>query len=199
MNMTGTTHGSIIEINGQWYVFYHRLTHKSDYSRQACAEPITIAADGTIKQVEMTSCGLNGGPLEGRGTYPATVACNITNGNMPHGSNRIFEHSFPNVTHRNTENGTERFIAEISEGTLIGYKYFRFSGLSRVALTVKGGAGSFAVSTSFDGEPLCTIGVPFCDKWTEVSAEMSLKEGVYPIYLRYTGSGQAELKQIAFS
>ena len=199
MNMTGTTHGSIIEINGQWYVFYHRLTHKSDYSRQACAEPITIAADGTIKQVEMTSCGLNGGPLEGRGTYPATVACNITNGNMPHGSNRIFERSFPNVTHRNTENGTERFIAEISEGTLIGYKYFRFSGLSRVALTVKGGAGSFAVSTSFDGEPLCTIDVPFCDKWTEVSTEMSLKEGVYPIYLRYTGSGQAELKQIAFS
>ena len=39
LNMTGTTHGSIENINGQWYVFYHRLTHKSDYSRQACAEP----------------------------------------------------------------------------------------------------------------------------------------------------------------
>lgn len=40
LNVTGTTHGSIEFINGRWYVFYHRLTHASDYSRQACAEPI---------------------------------------------------------------------------------------------------------------------------------------------------------------
>ena len=45
LNMTGTTHGSIIEINNQWYVFYHRLTHKSDYSRQACAEKIYILTE----------------------------------------------------------------------------------------------------------------------------------------------------------
>ncbi|MFQ9094777.1 MAG: hypothetical protein ACLR5S_11160, partial [Ruminococcus sp.] len=98
LNMTGTTHGSIENINGQWYVFYHRLTHKSDYSRQACAEPITILPDGSIPQVEITSCGLNGKPLEGKGTYPAVIACNITNGHMPHGSNKIYTDSFPNVT-----------------------------------------------------------------------------------------------------
>ncbi|WP_298530244.1 family 43 glycosylhydrolase [uncultured Ruminococcus sp.] len=198
MNMTGTTHGSIIEINGQWYVFYHRLTHKSDYSRQACAERITIAPDGTIKQVEMTSCGLNGGALIGRGAYPAIIASSITNGNMPHGSNKIFEDSFPNVTHRNTENGTERFIGEIGDGTLIAYKYFSFSGLSRITLTVKGGAGSFVVSTSLDGEPVCTIEVPACDEWNGLSAEVRIRDGIYPVYLRYTGSGQAELKEIAF-
>ena len=33
-NATGTTHGSIEQIGGQWYVFYHRLTHGSDYSRR---------------------------------------------------------------------------------------------------------------------------------------------------------------------
>lgn len=38
LNMTGTTHGSIEQINGQWYVFYHRLTHKSDYSHQYYGE-----------------------------------------------------------------------------------------------------------------------------------------------------------------
>ena len=74
MNMTGTTHGSIIEINGQWYVFYHRLTHKSDYSSQACAEPITISPDGSIKQVEITSCGLNGKPLRAEGRYPGNYS-----------------------------------------------------------------------------------------------------------------------------
>lgn len=195
MNMTGTTHGSIIEINGQWYVFYHRLTHKSDYSRQACAEPITIAPDGTIKQVEMTSCGLNGGPLEGRGAYPAGIACNITNGHMPHGSNKIFTDSFPNVTN----DGDERFIGEISEGALIGYKYFRFEGLSRVTLKVRGEGGSFAVCTSIDGAPVGTIDVPVSAKWTEVSAGISVPDGVYPLYLRYSGSGKADLMEITFS
>lgn len=130
LNMTGTTHGSIEEVNGAWYVFYHRLTHKSDYSRQACAERIEIAADGSIAQVEITSCGLNGGPLVTHGVYPAVIACNITNGHMPHGSNSVYATSFPNVTN----DCEERFIAEIAEGTLIGYKYFDFAGVREIVL-----------------------------------------------------------------
>ena len=38
LNHTGTTHGGIEKIGGKWYVFYHRQSHGSDYSRQACAE-----------------------------------------------------------------------------------------------------------------------------------------------------------------
>ncbi len=198
MNMTGTTHGSIIEISGQWYVFYHRLTHKSDYSRQACAERIDIAPDGTIKQAEMTSCGLNGAPLRGEGTYPAVIACNITNGHMPHGSNSIYSDSFPNVTHRSAGTVTERFIGEISDNTLIGYKYFRFEGLGSITLTVRG-SGNFAVSTSLTGEPICTVSFDSPDCWSRVTAEASLPDGVYPIYLRYSGSSTAELKELCFN
>lgn len=133
LNMTGTTHGSIEKIGGKWYVFYHRLTHKSDYSRQACAEEIQIRADGSICQAEITSCGLNGGPLEANGTYPAVIACNLTNGNMPHGSNSLFTEPFPNIT----SSDGERFIAEIEEGTLIGFKYFSFSGVTSVSVTAR--------------------------------------------------------------
>ncbi|HCI27027.1 MAG TPA: glycosyl hydrolase family 43 [Roseburia sp.] len=133
LNMTGTTHGSIIEINGQWYVFYHRLTHKSDYSRQACAEKIRILEDGSIPQAEMTSCGLNDGPLSAEDTYPAVIACNLTNGHMPHGSNSVFQISFPNVTHK----GQERFIAEIEDHTLIGYKYFECRSVKQFGITYR--------------------------------------------------------------
>lgn len=133
LHMTGTTHGSIIEINGQWYVFYHRLTHKSDYSRQACAEKIRILEDGSIPQAEMTSCGLNDGPLSAEGTYPAVIACNLTNGHMPHGSNSVFQISFPNVTHK----GQERFIAEIEDHTLIGYKYFECRSVKQFGITYR--------------------------------------------------------------
>ena len=133
LNMTGTTHGSIIKINNQWYVFFHRLTHKSDYSRQACAEKIYIEDDGSIEQVEITSCGLNDGPLKGSGSYPAVIACNLTNGHMPHGSNCIYPIPFPNVTNL----GEDRFIGEIEDKTLIGYKYFDFKTLKSVGLLAR--------------------------------------------------------------
>ena len=53
----GNNHGGMVEANGQWYIFYHRQTNGTEFSRQGCAEPIEIAADGSIKQIEITSCG----------------------------------------------------------------------------------------------------------------------------------------------
>ena len=73
----GNNHGSIVEMNGKWYIFYHRHTNGTNFSRQGCIEQIEFLEDGTIPQVEMTSCGSNGGPLVGRGEYPAYLACNL--------------------------------------------------------------------------------------------------------------------------
>ncbi len=39
------THGSIEQINGQWYVFYHRPPRNFGFARQAVVEPITIQWD----------------------------------------------------------------------------------------------------------------------------------------------------------
>lgn len=195
LNMTGTTHGSIENINGQWYVFYHRLTHKSDYSRQACAERITIEPDGSIKQVEMTSCGLNNGALEAMGKYPAVIACNITNGHMPHGSNRIYTDSFPNCTHRDGD----RFIGEISGGTVIGYKYFDFNRAVKFTVTVRSESGGmFEISDSINGEAKAAIEFPPARKWEDHSVILNMDWGVKPLFLKFFGKN-AELKEIAFS
>ncbi len=192
MNMTGTTHGSIIEINGQWYVFFHRLTHKSDYSRQACAEPITIAPDGSIKQVEITSCGLNLAPLRAEGRYPATIACHITNGHMPHGSNKIFTDSFPNVNHRDTPDGRERFIAEIADGTLIRYRYF--SGKSEnIGISYKGNCEG---TVTING---CSASISPAESWTDLAVPVNADGGKYDVTITYSGSGQLEIKEIFFS
>lgn len=199
LNMTGTTHGSIEKINGQWYVFYHRLTHKSDYSRQACAERITVADDGSIKQVEMTSCGLNGGALKAEGTYPAVIACNITNGHMPHGSNKIYTDRFPNCTHRDDPNvGRERFIGEICDGTVIGYKYFDFKGTVTFSVTARSAnGGSFEVLDKLGGEPKAVIKISPTEEWESFSAVLDMGKGVYPLFLKFIGEN-AELKEIAF-
>mgnify|MGYP002508316045 CR=1 FL=1 len=69
-----TANGSIEKINGQWYIFYHRHTNGTNFSRQGCLEPVRILPDGAIPQVELTSCGGNGGPLKGGGEDPARRA-----------------------------------------------------------------------------------------------------------------------------
>ncbi len=195
LNMTGTTHGSIEYINGQWYVFYHRLTHKSDYSRQACAERIEIKPDGSIAQVEITSCGLNGGALRAEGKYPAPIACNITNGNMPHGSNSIYTFSFPNVNHE----GEDRFIAEIADGTLIGYKYFAFDGNDKLGITYRGTAkGTLSVSHTIDGESIGVFDITPLNGWQTVTADVSFEKGDKALYLKFAGEGMLDLLEIEF-
>ena len=52
----GNNHGGMVQLNGDWYIFYHRQTNGTNFSRQGCMEKITILEDGSIPQVEITSC-----------------------------------------------------------------------------------------------------------------------------------------------
>ena len=193
LNMTGTTHGSIEQINGKWYVFYHRLTHKSDYSRQACAEPIEIAADGSIAQVPISSCGLNGGPLKAEGSYPAGIACMITNGDMPHGCNRIFnDRVFPHCDN----DDTDRYIGEMTDGTLIGYRWFDFKGGETLTIKLRGKGGSVAVT---DGEGVSLGKADFApsESWQDVVIPLSVKAGVSELRLTFSGE-LSDMLEISF-
>ena len=90
-NQTANDHGSLACIKGQWYIFHHRQTHSGTFSRQACAEPVRIAEDGSIAQVECTSMGFHRGALETKGSYPAIISCVLTNGAMPHITNTLIQ------------------------------------------------------------------------------------------------------------
>ena len=108
---TGNNHGSIEQINGIWYIFYHRHTHLTSNSRQGCAEKIRIEKDGSIRQVCMTSCGLNRGPLAARRTAlhgrdtvgPATLRSSLI---RRRGS--LTARPFPENTYRICMTGRER-------------------------------------------------------------------------------------------
>lgn len=195
VNLSGTNHGSIENIGGKWFVFYHRLTHGSDYSRQACAEEIRILPDGSIPQVEVTTQGLNGGALEARGSYPAAIACQVTNGHMPNIQfQRVkIDRSVPRVTHE----GENRFITGITDGALIGYKYFSFAGDSTLTLTLRGTAEGTLLIT--DGSnTLGSLSIRPAENWTEFALPVHA-QGSIPLFLRYHGSGALEFKEFCFS
>ncbi len=104
----GNDHGSIALINGQWYIFYHRMTNGTIMSRRGCVEKINILPDGTIPTVEMTSLGFEDS-LDPYKITPAEIACVLKGGAA--------------VTEKNV---FERVITNIFEDCVIGYKYFDF-------------------------------------------------------------------------
>ncbi len=194
--MTANNHGSLECVKGQWYIFYHRHTHNGTYSRQACAEPVTIAGDGSIAQAECTSCGLNGGSLKTEGTYPAPIACNITNGAMPHATNRILNADIPFITHSGEGKNAERFITNMKSGTRIVFKYFAFTGPVRLTLTTRGAGGEMDVLT---GETLQgTLKLPQSSEWVKTSLDVNA-QGSLALTLTYRGAGPLDLKEIEWN
>lgn len=140
---TGNTHGSICEICGQWYVFYHRQTGLDEFARQAMVAPITVdvqegkggkvaISEGEYDSQGFATDGLN--PLE---VHSAGIACWYT-GTRPQ------QHSWPNKTffgsYVASGYGTEdKFeapyairnntnpVVNNTSGSIVGYKYFNFT------------------------------------------------------------------------
>lgn len=192
-------HGSIVEINGKWYIFGHRHTNGTNYSRQGVAEPITIREDGSIQQAEMTSCGLNGGPLVGRGEYPTYIACNLfcsEESLYTDWTASWMNNQFPKITQDGGDGDEEiGYIANMKASATAGFKYFDCKGITKVKIKTRGYAsGDFEVRTSWDGPVLGKITIGFTNIWTEYSADIKIPDGIQALYFTFTGSGSAQFK-----
>ena len=198
----GNNHGGLVEVGGQWYIFYHRQTNGTWYSRQGCAEPV-FWKDGRLAQVAMSSCGLNGGPLPAEGRYPADIACHLFTPDQPvyagvPGQPRIKRDA------RDGERGSG-YIADIRDRTVIGFRSFDCRGVKTVSVWTRGYTrGTYQVMTAWDGPVLAEIPVDFSNSWVERKAALALPDGVHDLYLRFIGGGQTgqglggSLKAIGF-
>ncbi|MCI7275059.1 MAG: family 43 glycosylhydrolase [Lachnospiraceae bacterium] len=213
LNALGNTHGGMEQINGQWYIFYHRQTNRTNFSRQGCAEKITIEPDGSIRQVEVTSCGLNDGPLMAHGTYPARICCQLTGEKWNVYSNPetmkmdfpFLTQDLPDIEPGSPESMLEsilpvQYITNIQNGTVIGYKYFSYDGPKKLSLLVRGSAqGIFKVSVTRTGETIGVIPVVVCKKeFVKVSAEIPFEAETAGLYLSYQGDGALDLATFTF-
>ena len=151
-NAGHNTHGSLQEINGQWYVFYHRPPRGFGYARQAMVAPVKItwdkkpvskggkvtitgfdpytkdnvwtaaAADGnTYTGAEVTSEGFQIFGLPPYNYYSAGYACFMTGGTN---ANEWMQDNF-DVWNNSMD------LAGITNGGIVGFKYFGFGGLDK--------------------------------------------------------------------
>lgn len=185
-------HGSMVQIGDDWYIFYHRHTNGTWYSRQGCAEKLTICSDGSIPQVEITSCGLNGGPLKGEGYYPAYIACHLFT-NEP---SIYVDERFPKIVQEGRDGDKDpAYLAAIQNYTTVGFKYFEMNGINQISIDVRGYIkGVFEVKTKWDGKVLAEIPVEYTNVWEHYSAPIAMPDGVQALYLTFKGEGKGQLK-----
>ena len=151
-NAAHNTHGSLQEINGQWYVFYHRPPRGFGFARQAMVAPVKITwdkkkvADGGVVKItgydpyaadqswtaetsdgmvysgaEVTSEGFQIFGLPPYQYYSAGYACFMAGGTN---SNEWMQDN-----HDIWNNSMD--LAGITNGGIVGFKYFGFGGLAQ--------------------------------------------------------------------
>ncbi len=192
----GNNHGSIIQIQNDWFIFYHRHTNGSNFSRQGCLEEIIINDDGTITQVEMTSCGPNRKPFKGTGEFPAYIACNLLHEDEnPYTGDLWMDSHFPKITQDGKDGDQEPgYIMNMTHSSTAGFKYFDCQDIKRVKIKVRGYCkGVFEVKTQWNSEPLGEIEVGFTNVWTEYESEIVIPDGLQSLYFTYNGNGRPSL------
>ena len=175
------THGSILEINGQWYVFYHRSPRNFGYARQGLVAPIRVtwdkkpvakggkvtitgettyrAADGKeYLGAEVTSEGFQLFGLPPYQYYSAGIACYLTDQGWLQDNFDVWDNGM--------------MLKGIPNGGVVGFKYFGFGGLQQDAKGVR----AFRGTQKGDGTMLNLFLKPRTSKAFRIHVKLGQKE-----------------------
>lgn len=197
----GNNHGGIVYVKEQYYIFDHRMTNRTFYARQGVAEPITINEDGSINQVESTSCGLNGGILPWEGKYPAYIACNLMPGKIL-GLRNPLNGPYMTQEGEDREDNPNQYVKSITSGSLVGFKYFQFDGLNKkLSVTLRGRAkGILRVLTGEKGQVVAEVKVDIESAfWKDYHVSMKALQGKHAIFFTFKGKGTLDMESFEMS
>lgn len=199
----GNNHGGLAELNGAWYIFYHRQTSGQEASRQGCAERLPIREDGWFGQAEITSCGLNSGPLPARGSWKASWCCHLTSPEIRPERYTTRECRRETEPHLYEETGAQEhpyYVANIGPETTVGYKYFAFDAPDCLSLTLRG-KGKARVTIRADrpdGPCLGTAEGELGGGWQTLEAELEPLRGTHALYFVFEGEARLQFAEFAF-
>lgn len=210
VNYMANNHGGMVLIRDQWYIFYHRHTHQAQYSRQGCAEKIVIDEQGKIRQVEVTSCGLNQGALPAEGRYPSYIICGLRGpeGVLHLSSSVHRRESDPYLIEETRGDESGMYVENLRAGAVCTVKYLEFSGKEkRAGIKYRGGfSGTVKILVREKDDPglwypVSKIRINSKGEsaaWKTVEAELESLKGVYTVYFEISGQGILEWKEFSF-
>ncbi len=167
---TWNNHGSMFCYQEQWYIFYHRSTHNSYYSRWVCVEPIEILPDGSIPEVKMTASGI-GDALPACEWLPAWRACELR------GNARI-------ASDEKTADGMA--LTGIQPGDAALFRGLCWKGEDRLLVNIRG-EGGIRIELWQDGWYQTSLQAELRPDYAQIMAEMPALSGGKEMELRFYG------------
>ena len=207
-NAGHNTHGSLQEINGQWYVFYHRPPRGFGYARQAMVAPVKITWDKkpVAKGGKVTITGYDPYAKDNVWTAAASDGNTYTGAEVTSEGFQIFglpPYNYysagyacfmygPNSNNWMQDNhdvwNNSMDLAGIQNGGIIGFKYFGFGGLPTATKGLppfegikKGDNATISLNLTVSGKGAFKIHVRLDNPWKgEEVALFSIPDN-YPI------------------
>lgn len=168
MNAAHNTHGSLQEINGQWYVFYHRPPRGFGFARQAMVAPVKIEWDkkAVAKGGQVRIVAYDPYARNNEWTAEASDGTKYTGAEVTSEGFHIF--GLPPYAYYSAgiacymsdqqwlqDNfdvwNNSMDLANIPNGGIVGFKYFGFGGLAKASK----GINAFNGTKNGDGTKLC--------------------------------------------
>ena len=191
-NAAHNTHGSLQEINGQWYVFYHRPPRGFGNARQAMVAPVKIVCDKkpVAKGGQVRITGYDPFTPDNEWTAKATDGNEYTGAEVTSEGFQIFglpPYAYysaglacfmygPNANNWMQDNhdvwNNSMDLAGIQNGGIVGFKYFGFGGLAQDTKgckafegTKQGDGTTLTLNLTPGGHGAFTIHVKLDDPW----------------------------------
>lgn len=153
------THGSLLEINGMWYIFYHRAPRGNMNSRQAMVEPVKVVWDekSVADGGKVTITGFDPYAADEKWTVKARNGMEYTGAEVTsqgfhfYGLDPYAYYSAGYACYLSNEASQQDCydiwdnnmpITKVAPGDVIGYKYFGFGGLGKDQFGLKAFEGT---------------------------------------------------------
>lgn len=200
-NAIGNNHGSILELDDEYYLFYHRATNNHGNSRQGCAERIYISDNGSIRQAEMTSHGMTG-PFTQKRTYPASCVCHMYRSDIRTNSllGQIGK-SVPYLTqdapdYQPGDSGKKprQYITNLCNHGIAVFRYFRMPSVEKLQFVLRGtGTGTILLRQDPESEPFGQICMQESAEWEYYEISLPVPMDLNALCVCYEGQGIAQL------
>ena len=188
-------HGSMEKISGEYYIFNHRHTNQSHFSRQVVGDKLQKNQDGTFNKAEYTSMGLRAEPFGELTTYPASMVCGL--------DNRKIVEDRPYISQEKTGSSEEpqSFVKGITYGSLLSYKSFHLPDATVIELLLRGKAeGTITLALRNKEQKSVDFSLTIeSDAWEKKTIKINPPEQPFDLMITYDGNGTMDLKELKFN
>ncbi len=195
----GNIHGSVIELGGKWYCFYHDYSTsvgqlKAGFKRALRVDEMTFNADGTIQPLVWTTSGPP--KLKNLDPFARVEAETLYQTDFPQGPHAI-------SVEKCSEGGAN--VGSLENGDWLSYANVDFGAgarelMARVAAPVAGAKIEWRLD-SLSGPIIGISEVPATggwQTWVDVRCPVTLAKGVRDLYVKVVGGEGGELVNLNY-